>query len=330
MKIFIPFKIKDVGGTSTFASIFSEELKKRDLEVVFSFEKNYDILFVIADCPLKYVFDAKIRNKKIIQRLDGVYNPAANGWIYPLLNLKMKIIYRWFANFVIYQSNFSKLSCEKFLGKKNNNYAIIYNGVAIPEYKPRNDIKENSKIKLITFSKFRREDQIRPIVEAVKKLPEKFHLDIYGNYSKNLSSLFSEINNYPNMLWKGQLPHSKLLKIISDYDIFLFSDQSACPNSVLEALGAGLPVAAYSRGSIDELIKTGYDGEITLLGKHDQFTNKYPFEKENYQKLAENIEKISQNLEFYKNNARKSSLEKFNLDNMTDNYLSTINKIIHE
>ena len=282
MKIFIPFKIKGIGGPSVFTDILSGELKKNGTKVIFDFERNYDVLFVIADCPLKYVIDAKLRNKTIFQRINGVYNPAANGKLYFLRNIKMSIIYNWFADFVIYQSNFSKLSGEKFLGKKNHKHTIIYNGVVIPDPCNQKITKIKGNTRLITFSKFRREDQIKPIIESVKDLPERFSLDIYGSYSENLFPIFSEIKNHANIKWKGELPHDELLKVLPCYDIFLFSDQSACPNSVLEAMASGLAIAAFDRGSINELVKSGHSGEITSLTRNNYFFDPYPFSPEDY------------------------------------------------
>ena len=68
MKICIPFAVQDVGGTSMFFKKFTESLRARDIKVTHNPNDEYDILFVIASCPLRIVFQCKKRKKKIVQR----------------------------------------------------------------------------------------------------------------------------------------------------------------------------------------------------------------------------------------------------------------------
>lgn len=327
MKIFLPFTIKDIGGTATFANKFSDSARKAGLDISDTFSLDFDTLFIIADCSLWYPLIAKILRKKIVQRLDGIYHPAtpAGKW-YPIYNLKMQVIHNWLADIVIYQSKFSKLSCEKFLGKtRAKHISIIYNGVDISKI----PVRENSRplgnpIKLLTFAKFRRRDQIEPLIESVKLLDsEKFTLSIYGSYTKNLANLFKDLPE--NIKFQGKKSNEELLKILHQYDIFLFSDQSACPNSVLEAMAAGLPVVAFNRGSIPELIKPGYNGEITGVKEgSDPFLDKFPFNTRSYESFSEKIKKISTGIFSYSKNSRDSSVEDFNLQELIKKYTDII------
>lgn len=322
MKIFLPFKIKDIGGTATFAKKFSDTIRNNGIIVSHDFSWDFDILFIIADCSLWYPIIAKILKKKIIQRLDGVYHPAtpAEKW-YPLYNLKMQIIHNFLADVVIYQSEFSKLSCETFLGKtRAKNTSIIYNGVDTEKIKPRENSIPSHPIKLLTFSKFRRRDQIEPIIESVKLLDTtKFTLDIYGSYTENLKYLFNNLP--PHIHFKGKKSNEELLTIINQYDIFLFSDQSACPNSVLEAMAAGLPVVAYDRGSIPELIEPGYNGEIAHINDNsDPFQENYPFSNIQYRNFSEAIRKISYTTNQSSMNAVNKAQSQFSLSKMIKQY----------
>lgn len=325
MKIFIPFTIKDIGGTATFVEKFSRKILESGSAVTHEFSRDFDILFIVANCPIHYPIFAKLVGKKIIQRLDGVYHRATPaGRLYPFYNLKMQIIHNWFADTVIYQSEFSKFSCEKFLGKtRAKRTAIIYNGVEIPSpgrlSRTRND---SDQIRLITFAKFRRRDQIEPLIESVKLLdPKKYTFDIYGSYTDNLTATFSHLSSSPNIHFLGKLPNSELLERISEHDIFLFSDQSACPNSVLEALAASLPVIAFDRGSISELIESGYNGQVVSIKKNSNpFTDAYPFEGYQYSLFSEAIRKTSENLDTFTRNG--GCLQSgFHLSEMIEKYL---------
>lgn len=325
MKIFIPFTVKDIGGTATFVEKFSRKLAEQKISVSEEWSSDFDVLFIVADCPILYPLRAKFLGKRVVQRLDGVYHPATPaGWLYPLYNLKMQVIHNWLADTVIYQSEFSKLSCEKFLGKtRARRTDIIYNGVEIPtaehRSRPRND---SDRIHLVTFAKFRRRDQIEPLIESVKLLdPKKYTFDIYGSYTDNLTGTFLRLSSSPNIHFLGKFPNSELLKKISEHDIFLFSDQSACPNSVLEALAAGLPVVAFDRGSIPELIESGYNGEIApVQNNSNPFKDPYPFEIAKYSSFAASILKVTKKLGYYTANIRSDVQSRFSLELMMDRY----------
>lgn len=325
MKIYIPFQIKDIGGTSTFAQKFALAAKQRGHEVTFNFCYDFDRMLVVADAPLSTIIYAKIAHKPIIQRLDGVYHPATPaGRLYWLYNLKMKIIHNWLADKIIYQSQFSKVNCQLFLGKRSlAAQTIIYNGVDISRYSPPKQ-SQNKVVRLVTFAQFRRRDQIEPLLESVKLLSVPYSLTIYGSFSKKLEPPLSKPGSNSHITLLGKMPNNQLLREINQYDIFLFSDQSACPNSVLEALAAGLPVVAFNRGSIKEIINPGKNGEIVSLIAPEPFTNPYPFQPQDYRKLAESITRVAGKLDRYKTGARKSAVERFNLSRMIDGYLRVI------
>ncbi len=321
--------MRDIGGTATFAKKFSVAVQENGISISNSLSSDFDTLFIIADCSLWYPIIAKILRKKIVQRLDGVYHPAtpAGKW-YPLYNLKMQIIHGFLADVVIYQSEFSKLSCEKFLGKtRATETAIIYNGVdteSIPVKKiPSLD---NTTVELLTFAKFRRRDQIEPIIESVRLLDsKKYTLHIFGSYTENLEDLFKNLP--PNVIFHGKKSNEELLQILHQYDIFLFSDQSACPNSVLEAMAAGLPVVAFDRGSIPELIKSGYNGEIVpLQGDIRPFEDEFPFNKISYNKFSEKILEVSIRISHYSKNSRETTISNFNLHKSITIYQNIIQR----
>ena len=326
MKILLPFKIKDIGGTATFAIKFRDSLSAKGHVVFDRFRRDFDVLFIIADCPLWLPIYAKLAGKKVVQRLDGVYHRATPaGSLYPLYNLKMWCIHRFLADTIIYQSQFSQRSCTLFLGKTRAKYtAIIYNGVDIDNMLARNPFTAGQPVKLITFAKFRRRDQIEPILESVKLLdPKSFTLDIYGSYTENLRPLFQDLP--PQIRFMGKRENGAVLKLLSDYDIFLFSDQSACPNSVLEAMAAGLPTVAFERGSIPELIESGYNGKIVPVRKgSDPFTDDYPFTEACFRDYAKEILSISMNVDIYSSNARSRAESLFKIDHMINYYLDII------
>lgn len=328
MRILLPFEIKDIGGTATFAAKFRDRVSANRHIVLDRFQSEFDILFIIADCPLWIPVYAKLMGKKVVQRLDGVYHPATPaGRLYPLFNLKMWFIHRFLADTVVYQSKFSQHSCERFLGKTGAEHTtIVYNGVDVEKIPARNQVSAGRPTKLITFAKFRRRDQIEPIVESVKRLdPEAFSLDIYGSYTENLRPLFESLPG--NIRFMGKRQNEAMLKLLSAYDIFLFSDQSACPNSALEAMAAGLPTVAFERGSIPELVESGYNGKIVSIREHsDPFADSYPFAERQYAMFADAVTAAAGDIPILSANSRERVQARYDLPAMIRSYEALLTK----
>lgn len=328
MRILLPFEIKDIGGTATFAAKFRDRVSANGHIVLDRFQSEFDILFIIADCPLWIPVYAKLMGKRVVQRLDGVYHPATPaGRLYPLYNLKMWFIHRFLADTVVYQSKFSQHSCERFLGKTGTEHTtIVYNGVDTEKITPKSPSAVGRPTKLMTFAKFRRRDQIEPIVESVKRLdPEAFSLDIYGSYTENLRPLFESLPS--NIRFMGKRQNEAMLKLLSAYDIFLFSDQSACPNSVLEAMAAGLPTVAFERGSIPELVESGYNGKIVAIREHsDPFADSYPFAERQYAMFADAVAAAAGDIPILSANSRERVQAKYDLPAMIRLYEALLTK----
>jgi glycosyltransferase involved in cell wall biosynthesis len=327
-KIFLPFKVKDIGGTSIFAKKFSKAIKKEGYDVVFEHCDDYDILFIIVDCPLKYVFEAKQKNKKIVQRLDGCYYPVVSGWKYLLMNLKPKIIHNFFADFVVYQSKYSKYSCNNFLGKsKKGKWTIIYNGVDTKRFSQKGakvKIKDNPSQKIIfTASRFRRDDQIVPIVEGVKELQKTrkdFKLLVAGTLSPNLDKIKK---NTKYIKFLGKIPNEDLPKYERSSDIFIQTHLNPpCPNNIIEAITIGLPVCGMNDGSMTELVKNHKTGEL-LPTKGDAY---FKPRKYNAELMAKALNKMLDNIDSYKK-ALKKQEERFNINQMINKYVEVFKQI---
>jgi len=328
MKIFIPYKIKDTGGTSTFAKKFKKGLEEKGHEVFFEFRKDYDFLFVIIQCNPLYLLHAKLNKKKIIHRLDGLYYWSVAKWKYPLLNFLPKIIHKFFSDFTVYQSQYSKYCAEKFLGKrKDEKYSIIYNGVDTelfsPEGKKIENLRDNPDQKIfITASRFRREDQIVPIIEALEiyrnRHDKNFKFLIVGDFSGEINDFPEKFNNFTYLKFLGKIPNEDLPKYERSSDVFLMTHLNPpCPNNIIEAMASGLPICGIADGSMREITKLGENSLLTET-KGYAFWKRREYDTE---KFADNLVEIIKNREIYVKNSRKIAEERFSLDEMLSNYI---------
>ncbi len=65
----------------------------------------------------------------------------------------------------------------------------------------------------------------------------------------------------------GNLPHQRVLEVLTDADIFVISSQhEGLPTALVEAMSIGLPVVATDAGGISELVEDGVTGFLVERG----------------------------------------------------------------
>lgn len=331
MTICIPYATRGWGGPITFVRTFQAWLEKNGHTVVSDPHKRHDLLFIVERCPLWMARRAQRMKIPIVLRLDGVYHPGVtgrNGYLYPLMNFLPKHLQRY-ADYVVYQSEFSRISCERFLGKRPGAWSLIYNGVAVPDSFPEHAQRQTDQpLQLVTAASFRRSDQLIPIFESCRQLDVPYQLHVIGPITDPLSARVAPYLKDSAVTYHGPLAHDALQTRLQTFDLFLFSDLSACPHIVLEALAAGLPVVAFDRGSMRELVRHGVTGDVVPLPKHDQFRVKNPFTPEAYQKAAAAVERVADALEKYQHAAWQDARDRFAFDTMAEQYVALFEHLV--
>ncbi len=333
MKIFLPFTIKGIGGTATFALKFKSGMEQQGHEVFFDYREDYDVLFLIVQCPLAYLWDAKKKGKKIIQRLDGTYYWSVSGWKYTLYNLKAKIIRHFFTDFTIYQSEYSKYCAEKFLGKKHSDpSSLIYNGVDLELFSSKGDtinIRDNPQQKIFfTASAFRRKDQIIPILQAMEryrtKYSDDFKLLVAGTFSPAVSHIPAQWSHFKNIHFLGKINNEDLPRYERSSDVFLFTHLNPpCPNNVIEAMACGLPICGVADGAMNELVRTGVNGELIPVSG-DAFWKQRIYDSDAF---TDNLKHIVDHQKEYSQQSRKDALDRFSIHHMIGKYAEILNSL---
>lgn len=329
MKIFAPmFRIRETGGTSTFVRKLKNGLEKIGHEVFFDFRKDYDILLVIVQCNPLYLFHAKIFGKKIIHRLDGTFHWSTSRWMYPIHNFPPKIIHKFFSDFTVYQSRYSKYCADKFLGKrKDEKFTTIYNGVDTNLFLPIGEKIENLRDNpdqeiFITASRFRRNDQIIPIIRALEIYRDRYNKNFkflaIGDFAKKLSAIPSQFQKFTQVKFLGKILNKDLPKYERSADVFLFTHLNPpCPNNIIEAMACGLPICGVADGAMTEITDPGRNS-LLIESTGDAFWKERDY---NCEEFAKNLNIIVKNRDFYAKNSREIAEKEFSLDKMVNNYL---------
>lgn len=315
----------------TFVRQFSAWLVAHGHVVLPQPTETFDVLLVVERCPLSYAREARAAKRPVVLRMDGVHHPALpglNGYLYPLRNWRLRQLHNHLADYVIYQSEFSRESCERFLGKATAPWSLIYNGVTILPKAPAMKALGSRPVRLVSAASFRRPDQVEPLLALVQHLARPYELHLIGPMTPALRSRLGSRLVQPRVTWHGPLAHGQLQERLRDFDIFLFSDQSACPHSVLEALGAGRPVVGFDRGSMRELVATGVSGEVVPLASHDPFQEQNPFTAEALREAAAAVERVAADLAGYQQRAWQEARRRFSYDDIAEAYLSVFRDLL--
>lgn len=335
MIIFLPAKIKPTGGSSSFALKLQRGLQSRKHQVVFKFTPRFDLLLVNSLCPLRYLLYAKLTRRPILHRLDGVYYPMSVAhWKYIFYNWPLQIILHFFADAVIYQSQYSKACCDKFLGPNRyiQNYNI-YNGVDTRLFSPHGvamSLRDTPNQPIfISASRFRRPDQILPLIGAFRLYQKQYRaqakLIIIGDFSDSVANLPSQYASDPSIRFLGPIPNDQLPKYYRAADIFLFTHLNPpCPNNIIEAMACGLPICGIADGAMTEITSPGFNS-LLIPASGPGF--KQPRHLD-LQAFAANLNTIMLHQNNFSGQSRQIATQRFTLQKMIRLYLSALTPLV--
>jgi len=324
-------KLKGLGGPSSFQA----KLKKGLGELGISVNHNprdpstAAVLVIGGTRHFDYLYYAKRNGIRIVQRLDGMnwlHKKRFTGLKHYLrserMNLQLSITRHRLADAVVYQSNFTRDWWNTVHGSLLTPNSVIYNGVDLKEFFPSSSKKINLEtIRLLVVEgsfKGGHERDLLNAVDLANALSDRSHkqveLLIAGNVPSSMRTKIS-ISPKVNINWLGLIPHKEIPALDrSAHILFPAEINAACPNSLVEALGCGLPVVSYATGSLPELV--GEDGGTVV----PYGTNYWNLEAPEAEPLAKAAENILNNLPDFKKSARSRAKKYFGVDLMVEKY----------
>lgn len=197
---------------------------------------GHTVINDINNCDIRLSV-VRMTDKKIptVLRIDGVYYDKELDYVKKNGGISRS---HSMADAVIYQSKLSKLMCERFLSERKGSFQIIHNGIDRQEwFNPT----EHSSINIVCCSKWRRIKRLPEIIQIFNKFLEVYpdaKLHVVGPMKRGAQ----EIPN-KNVIYYGQLDFVQIKKLYQVADVCLhITKKDSCPSSVIEAIGAGIPV----------------------------------------------------------------------------------------
>jgi glycosyltransferase involved in cell wall biosynthesis len=325
-------RVEGFGGVTSFRLKFERGLRARSVDVTNDLNESSDAILVLAGTKnLPRLWRARRRAGRIVQRLDGINWVHRVKWAGPRYtvraiygNWNLSFIRKRLADHVIYQSQFVQGWWEDWYRPARVPSTVILNAVDLHRYTPnglherpsghyRLLIVEGSLTGALNSGLFHG-------MELADRLSQKFKIELCiagrvdGRTKNKLDrqSLFR--TRFLDAIPREQIP--RLMR--SSHLLFSAEVNPPCPNSVIEAMACGLPIAGFDTGSLSELVQNDA-GRLAAYG-----ANPWRLEKPDVPSLAEAAEEVLRDNDRFRKSARERAESMFGLEKMVDEYLKVL------
>ncbi|MHA1284843.1 MAG: glycosyltransferase family 4 protein [Promethearchaeota archaeon] len=262
------------------------------------------------------------KNIKLLTTIHGmpeIYQ-AKNNVKYKIISkINFFILSKYFHRVISVSNNIKNILLESF-GFNPEKITVIHNGIEIPKIiskeKNRNSFIIGSAGRLFPVKNY---PLFIKIAKQLRNLSDKFYFELVGEGP--------EYYNLKKLVKTFKIEDSFFIKKFTDnmrdfyngLDLYInTSFHEGIPLTILEAMSYGIPVVASNVGGINEIILNGVNGYLV--------DSKNP---DDYLKICYNLFKDSTICKRIGTIGRKSIIDKFSSNNMTNQYLEVYHKLIN-
>jgi glycosyltransferase involved in cell wall biosynthesis len=331
-RICIVPRVEGPGGVTSFRLKFEEGLRARRVEVTNDPSQAADCILVLAGTrKLLPLWKARRRGVRIVQRLDGINWLQRVRWTGPRYliraiygNANLSFIRRHLTDHVIYQSQFIKRWWEDWYRPARVPSTVIINGVDLDRYTPHGlHERPSGHQRLLVVEGSLAGGQNYGLFNAAsfasalaKKL--RVELMVVGRVDGRTKNRLKHQNAF-RIQFMDTTPREHIPWLMrSSHVLFSAEVNPPCPNSVIEALACGLPVASFDTGSLSELIQ-GDAGRLVPYG-----ANPWRLRPPDIPALAEAAMEVLQDQDRFRKSARERAEAAFDVEKMVDEYLKVL------
>jgi glycosyltransferase involved in cell wall biosynthesis len=199
---------------------------------------------------------------------------------------------------------------------------VIHNGVDLSAYTPDGAHERPTDRSRLLVVEGSLATGLELAVELAGRLAGEVHLplelQVVGKVDPAKQSSWQSRSTVP-LTCLGMMPRERIPEIDrSAHLLFSVDINSACPNSVIEALACGLPVVAFATGALPELV-TGDSGRVVAYGG-----DPWKLGPPDLASLASAAAEILADQPRFRKAARQRAEEAFGLDQMVERYLNVL------
>ena len=298
--------------------VYGGRVKMRFLNELYPEQREeFNILYLVSSALPIYAQEwfkvCKKAGVKIVWNQNGVGYPAWAGKYYDRINKARRELIHM-ADWVIYQSEFCRISADKYLGQISQPYSIIYNCVDASFFAPRLSTPSLSPLRLLIMGSYQHSYGLIKAIEAVsllRKMKIDAKLNIVGKFAsrrekKEVLHKIIATGLSKHIIISGPYLQQQAPSIYQSAHILLYLIyKSSCPTVVIEAMACGVPVVASKSGGVPELLR-----EIAgiALEVPQSWEKQYVPEPE---AIADSVVRIISDWENWSVKARKLAVDNF-------------------
>ena len=255
---------------SRFESASGGIIKCQDLEAQFPNTPASPNLLYLVSSALPPHLPVLIRAVKragipVVLNQNGVAYPAWHPQGWEQANRPLALAYHA-ADWVFYQSDFCRVSAERFLGTRQGQGEILFNPVDTTVFTPRQIRHSISPVVLVSGShmfRYRLESSILAFSGLLKTHPTA-KMIVAGRYcwgsdesacKQEIRELAIQTGVDKSIDWRGTYTQSEAPALMQEADILLHPKYNdPCPRLVVEAMACGLPIVFSHSGGVPELV----------------------------------------------------------------------------
>jgi len=164
--------------------------------------------------------------------------------------------------------------CEKAPGHGIDPAKVrrVYHGVDLERFAPAGRDREPDPGRLVTITRLKEKKGFPWLLEALallRKAGRPCTLDVYGDGDQRASieAMVRELGLWDSVVLHGAIEHDRIPEVLAAAGTFVLpcvvlanQDRDGIPNTILEALAAGVPVVSTAISGIPEAVKDGQTG----------------------------------------------------------------------
>jgi glycosyltransferase involved in cell wall biosynthesis len=294
-------------------------IKFQRLSTVFpNTPRHFNIIYMVSSNYPSYAMHlvraAQRKGARFVWNQDGVAYPAwmPSGW--EKLNASLAE-YLQAANYVFYQSEFSRISSDEFLGKRSGLAEILYNAVDTGFFRPA--FPKRSALELVLLaagSKYvfeRIESPIRTLACVCKSHPRArliFAGKVWNHLLEPTRRLIAELGLEEHVTFLPPFTQTEAPGVFQQADILIHTKiNDPCPGVVIEAMACGLPVVYSDSGGVPELVGEEAGVGVPTEASWERFVSPAP------EIWAEAVLTVAEARSRYAEAARQRTVERFDL-----------------
>ena len=314
----------DIGGPMVKISKLSKFFEESNISfnIVYLTSNNS----YLSEQTLRILKEKKI---PIILNQNGVYYPEWFKGDYKGKN-HINSYFHQFADYVLYQSKFSKKASEKYLGKRSGPGEILYNAVDTKYFLPKKNPDKYFTFLITGNIRKKSNYRILSIIYAISAIVNEYKnikINIAGYIEdKNyLLSIIHTLSLEDKFTFLGKYSQKEAPYIYNTADAYItMAYNDNCPSAVLEAMSSGLPILYSASGGIPELVNK--DSGIGLKVKENWMKTEIPKKSD----IQDGIKKIIENKDNMSQSARFRAIEYFDIKNWITKHNEIFEKLLND